>query len=311
MRSMKTSGVVVLAGLWAVAILAGCGSDGMDASTTTGNATSGGGAGGATFGAGACRNCERAACAAEFSACEAEPECGAFIGCENACPTALTGDVDATCVSACPSVDEGTAKTAFDALQACRYGAPGAACQECGRGGVGGGGGAGGAGICTPPAILTQECQDENNGSECTQCQYEKCCDSVDLVFGGGPATDLGDCWLNCNTPQCEADCFEQFPDGIPGFAGYQACVFVNCFGTGACSSSSSCSLCQYKECSCEFASCTTNVECFAIRNCLSLCATNDTACGKECYDKHPDGQVLFDTLAICTGQRCIAQCGG
>src|SRR5262245_61952231 len=90
MTRRRMAGAVLLAWLCSTAIFASCSSDEtMNTSSATGSASGGG----AAFGAGACRKCERAACAAEFSACEAEPECGTFIGCESACPIALTGDV--------------------------------------------------------------------------------------------------------------------------------------------------------------------------------------------------------------------------
>jgi hypothetical protein len=129
-------------------------------------------------------------------------------------------------------------------------------------------------------------------------------------VFNGGPATDLANCWLNCTTPQCENDCYQQFPEGLPGFEGYQSCVFINCGATGACKVSDPCNVCQYQECSCEYATCMNDTECFAILGCLNTC-DKDPACGKDCVTAHPQGKEHYDTLGVCTAQRCIQQCGG
>lgn len=290
----------------------GCG----ESPSGTSGGTGAGGAGGATFGSSGCRTCEKTACANELSACQGEPECAANVECENACAVAASGDVDSACAGACAKPQSGTAKTVFDAFQMCRYSGPGADCAECGRGGSGGtttSTGTGGAPSCTPPAVLTQTCAASNEPSACNKCQYEKCCDSVEKVFGSGPAVKLKNCYLACPAGDhvCENGCFQKYPDGVPDFAGYQACVFINCAATGVCKVGTACNRCQYKECSCEYAAYYTDPEGFAIDSCIVSCPDNDVACAKDCVTKHPSAAPLFDSLAVCTGQHCVQQCGG
>lgn len=300
--NLKNTGwkVVVAAVLLPWALLQGCGGGAQQTSSATGSG------GGTTFGAGACRSCEKMACGTEISACQAEPECAAYLGCEDACPSAQNGSVDAACAGACSAVTGSTAKAALDAFQSCRSGA---ACAACGQG-SGGAGGGGGGGLCTPPAFLTQTCAPSNEASACIKCQYEKCCDSVDGLFGGGTPTQLKDCWLNCTDTACEKACFDMYPSAVPAFGEYQACANVNCGAAGSCKVSSPCNKCQYEQCSCEYAACMIDAECFLTLSCFAGC-NGDPACGQACVAAHPQGKALFDTLAVCTTQKCVQQCGG
>ncbi|MBK7583825.1 MAG: hypothetical protein IPI67_26985 [Myxococcales bacterium] len=286
---------------------AGCG--GGDSSGPSGGGT--GGSAGAVFSGSACAKCERSACDADVKACESDPECAAYLACEGKCPVGTAGDVDPTCQAACKSPASSTGQGKLDTLSACRYAGAGSGCTECGRSpDAGDAGGAAGATGCTMPGTITQTCAPVTGGTACTDCQSSKCCDSVSAVFDGGPATDLKDCWLGCTSPQCENDCYDQFPNGVQAFGEYQACNALNCSAKGACKSPTPCAQCQYDSCGCEYATCVTNVDCFRIFHCFSTCAKDDVACGLACRQKFVAGDKLYERLGVCVTQHCVQSCG-
>ncbi len=63
---------------------------------------------------------EELACGTKLSACQAEPGCAAYVGCEDACPIAQNGGVDATCGGACAPVTGSAAKDAWGAFESRR-----------------------------------------------------------------------------------------------------------------------------------------------------------------------------------------------
>jgi hypothetical protein len=145
-------------------------------------------------------------------------------------------------------------------------------------------------------------------------CMYDNCCDSVDAVLNGGPATDLQECWYPCSSddPACASACYEAHPDGIEGFGGWQACYLTQCFPNGPCTSNSPCNQCQYASCSCELARCLANPECFLIyKSCIPNCGPTDAGCTAACADEYPLGYEDYSNFAVCTLQNCIDQCGG
>ncbi len=117
--------------------LVGCAADaagGRGAGGAAGGARADGGAGAAgatssdasaadgsheasTFGASACETCLRNACAAEFSPCEADPACAAYLACYDACPPGpMPKYPDVGCEQACPHP---TANLALSSLHDC------------------------------------------------------------------------------------------------------------------------------------------------------------------------------------------------
>lgn len=277
----------------------------------------GGGQGGsaaATFGTSECGICVDDACAAERGSCEADPSCAGYLSCLAECPVASSGNVDAPCAAACPPAQGATGQDAQAAYDTCRTAGAGALCAACGDVPDGGAGGMGGAAACEPPAVLTQECPDVSLSNPCMECMSERCCDSVDAVMNGGPATDLQECWYACDSgdAECAAACYEAHPDGLLGFGGWQACFVTQCYPEGPCDAGNPCNTCQYANCGCELARCYTNPECFLIaKGCMPVCGPLDTACLDACIASHPDGAEDYDRFAVCSVQTCIDQCGG
>lgn len=284
-------------------------------SSTTGSMESstsgaGGGANGG-YGKSLCGACVLKACAGEQAACEAEPSCSAHLECLLKCPVGADGDADPACEQACPVVSGTAAQSAGDALAFCRTAGQGASCAvTCGHASADGGE----PETCKGNPILTQQCKPSQLSDPCYKCQFEKCCDSVDACFNGGPATDLTNCWLACTTDDiaCELACFDQYPDGVVGFGGYSACTEVNCFAPGgACQHAqpASCLDCESTQCCEELAACDTDAECFLITQCTLGCKSQDTLCGGACFAAHPKGQAALGKLAVCDGQRCAGKC--
>lgn len=287
------------------ALLLGCGSN-EDPTDGTSSSTAAG------YGSGGCDTCDAMACADERSTCASEPDCAAYLDCVGKCAVGADGDAETSCESSCRTgVTSPSGEAALQLLDSCRRSGAGSTCTACGRSGEGG---AGGQGTCTTPDVVTtQQCAPDTTMGDtaCETCQKEHCCDSLDQVLGTGPAGKLADCWLACDDTACENACFDQYPDGVAGFAGYQACISLECLGTGLCAQSPThqCGLCQYDErCGCEYARCITNDDCFAITRCGDACAGNVT-CAKECQDQFPDGKPLAQAFQLCLAQRCPDDC--
>ena len=272
-----------------------------------------GGSAGSLFADSPCASCDRSACDAQVKSCETDPECAAFLACEGKCPVGATGDVDSACQAACALPASSAGKGKLDALGACRQSGPGSACAPCGRSmdaGTDAGGDAGAPG-CTMPSAITQSCAPATGGTPCNDCQFSKCCDSMSAVFDGGPGTDLADCWLSCTSAECENDCYDQFPAGVPAFGEYQACLALNCSAKGACKAPNACAQCQYDSCACEYATCYVNADCFQSFQCFTTCAPQDASCAAACLTKHPACDQLYERLSACLSHGCLLACGG
>jgi hypothetical protein len=257
------------------------------------------------FGDSDCGGCVQQTCSSEFLACDADVSCGSYLACLLDCPV-IDGDVDPACEASCSVPASGAAAQAFTAFDDCRHSRGAAACPACGNEGAPGAGGAGsGAPLCGIPA-LEQSCGVTTALDPCIRCISEECCDSVDDVLDGGPATDLSDCWLSCDTPECEDACYAAYPDGVAGFGLYDACTAVNCFTKDVCPVQA-CTKCSATQCTCEYATCLADVSCHLIRQCVGTCAT--PSCAEACVAEHPDGAETFELLLVCTSQHCIEEC--
>ncbi len=280
---------------------------------STSSSTSSAGAGGAspTYATSCLGGCISSACKSQISACNGDPTCASYLACLDGCPVTSSGDVDPACVAQCPPVSGLAGTDAKDAFDACRQQAAGASCAKCVGGMDGGGtGGAGGAAACQPPAALMQQCPASTGTDACGKCQYERCCDSVNQVFNGGPATDFANCVQACTDLACVQACATKYPNGVQGFGEYEGCAYVECSATGACATDQ-CGACSYKNCGCELASCESDPGCFLILECESYCTT--TTCAKACVTNATGAASaqLAETYAVCVSQRCITACGG
>lgn len=272
-------------------------------SEESGGGSAGGGgtdAGSTPFASSPCFACLEQSCAAEQSTCGSDPGCAAFLDCAKSCPTDQSGNVSQACQSACPVGETSSAQAARLALVTCQQGGAGLACKECGFGPDAGG--------SSSPA-LNQQCSPSSLQDACDKCLYGECCESMDAITKPGPTKDLADCWYNCNDYACEVGCYEKYPDGIPAFGGWSACVGVKCAGTGTCPApGGSCGKCMYQKCGEELANCTTNSECYLARECVGSCSAPE--CVSTCRDAHPSTLSLFDALAICLQVNCTSACG-
>jgi hypothetical protein len=265
------------------------------------------GAGGDTahpYAASCLGKCVATTCEAQITACNGDPGCAAYLACLDACPVSAGGDADSACVAGCPAVSGSVGTAARDALDTCRTQA---VCASCG-GGTGGTGGAGGT--CSMSPALTQQCPASTDPNLCHRCQYEHCCDSVQQVFGGGPATDYANCWLMCpdGDPACVDACKSAYPDGVAGFAEYRACVNFTCSGPGLCPIST-CPTCAYDHCGCEYVACQADAACSSILDCMESCAQSP-ACIEACLPSTGPGADLAKTYTVCTSQHCLDVCG-
>ncbi|MFO0556043.1 MAG: hypothetical protein U0271_47130 [Polyangiaceae bacterium] len=272
----------------------------------------GGGGQSAAYAGTKCEQCDKTACASERDACAADASCAGYLTCLSKCGLADNQDAEPSCEADCAAA-HGTSAALLDAFRTCRAGADcsASADTQCDRAAVGGGGGAGGAALCESPAYLDQTCPASTEPDACFKCNYEKCCDSVDEIFGTGPAADLTQCWLQCASGDsaCEKACFDQYPDGVDGFGKWWACSNVQCGEPdGPCTVSNQCNQCQYDSCECEYAACEGEPECFLAFYCFSIC--DDTACLESCQAEHPTGLEAMNSLIVCVSQRCGSVCG-
>jgi hypothetical protein len=260
-----------------------------------------------SFASGACYACTSTACRTQVGVCNGEPSCAAYLSCVGACPARADGTAEPACVAACPPAAGSTPEAAQAAVDGC-LGAAVATCAPCG-------GGVPEAGVETGfkhPA-LRQQCEPSNESDPCIRCQYDNCCESVSAAFDtGGAAVELTDCWLACETTDCEQGCYDRYRDQIPAFGGYDACLGSRCIATEACpTQGSGCSACVHRACAEEQAACLTNTDCFLARACIGACPNADPTCGVNCRARYPDGAVYLDPLLVCGGQHCIEICGG
>jgi hypothetical protein len=238
------------------------------------------------------------ACDAERSACIADPGCTGYLGCIEACPVSAAGDLDASCEATCPRGETSAALVATSALAQCLGGAA-ASCSECG---------ATDAGADSGNPVLNQQCSQITHSDECNECLWNNCCDSMDAVFGGGPATSLADCWLACTDSACEKACYEQYPEGVAEFGGWNACLTVKCMPGGECPPQNPCTACLAEQCPYTFADCESDVECHLTLQCIDWCPTTD--CALACPDQHPAAKPKFEAHMACVAQRCATDCG-
>ncbi len=257
-----------------------------------------------------CEACDVASCPDAHAACKADAACAVYLTCLGQCELGPNGDADSACEVACAG--QASATDLVETFRTCRTDGPGSLCvAECGRTPADGGGGAGGeAPTCGGDWSFPQMCAPMPNiDDECMRCNYEKCCDAADALSDPGPAQELTDCWLACTTPACEADCFDMYPDGIPGFAEWEACFFSQCGEpVGPCELTGTCNQCWYDECECEYLDCKNDPECYLTFACYGECST--TQCVDACVAEHPNGATAFNTLQTCILQRCGDQCG-
>lgn len=263
---------------------------------------------GGTYGASACGTCVAAACSTAIATCNGDPTCAAHLTCLDACVVTATGDADPACEAACPAPSGSAGTSAQAGLTTCRTQGAGAACGACGVAD----GGSDASAACVANPVLKQTCAASTQPNPCNKCQFEKCCDSVKKVFDGGPATDFGDCFLACAAHDivCYGECEKKYPTGIKGFGEYQACLEVNCQATGACQVSSKCAECEFQKCGCELTNCKVDPSCLHINECVGSCDT--PSCAAKCTDAMPAASVaLYNSLSICTTQKCLDVCNG
>ncbi|HXK19154.1 MAG TPA: hypothetical protein VNG33_15180 [Polyangiaceae bacterium] len=254
----------------------------------------------AGFADGACFACFAPACENESSDCQGDAECAAFWECLLACPEGADGNVDASCVAACPQASSTLGTQAVDALEACRTDAE-QNCTACGF---------------APPdpgtmpkfhdPLLTDQCEPMTDPDACHSCVLNSCCESrVQCRENNPDCSQFVDCWSACNEPNdavCVQRCDQQFPAGYADFIAYKACVDVRC--SDACSRNTP--ACLLASCADEYAACAAVEPCARIEDCMALCPDGEEAqCGAACVEKFSQGKPELDALAVCVGEAC------
>jgi hypothetical protein len=289
-------------GAWA------CGSEEPSGTAATGTTSGSGGSGGsdASFKASDCGVCVHEACVAAFDACNADPECPAFVACLDACPLVASGDADPACVDACPTGSGTESKQAVAAINACREHGPGAACAACGV-------------DPDPPhtcPVLNQTCPDPSmETNPCFKCEDEKCCETYAASKANAESGALRQCLVDCyaaNGDACEKTCVAQHPDGADDFGAVYGCMLVNCAAdTTMCDpiERDACQTCLYDTCgdaqACFFAA----PGGYALYGCIVACPIDDKACDQLCYDAYPEAFERFADLASCIDVACKGKC--
>jgi hypothetical protein len=281
----------------ALALVAAC--EGSDATGAGGTPDAG-----ALYAGSACEACDSASCGAARAECAADAACTAYLKCLGKCELDPSGDAQPACEASCAQANP--AGGALEAFRDCRASGAGSSCSACGRAAGSDGGSAGGSG-CTP---FPQSCKPVSYADACIQCSYERCCEASDLVFSTpGPAAELADCWMECTTPACESDCYDQYPDGISGFAQWETCFFTQCGEPqGPCTLAGTCNPCIYDQCECEYYRCKSDSSCHRALECYGLC--EDPACLDACLARYPQAAELLNQYQVCVTQRCGSQCG-
>lgn len=210
----------------AVFVVLGCGdSESTGSGGSASDATAGSGGAAEPWIVDECGVCYSARCQGQIAACAADPGCGPYLDCLDACPSeGEEGPPVPACVESCRAgLGDGTSATkAFTSLEYCRQDGDGAAeCPTCGF-------------TKTPP----QECPASVETNPCFICTDENCCDSYAARIANPEAEAARACQLACPSDEepgdnlyapCVADCLAQHPDGVVDWGTYETCALIHC----------------------------------------------------------------------------------
>ncbi|MCU0692084.1 MAG: hypothetical protein MUF54_11840 [Polyangiaceae bacterium] len=181
-------------------------------------------------------------------------------------------------------------------------------------GGTGGGetGGTGGGG--------TSDCTLNLGTPECTTCGQQKC--EAQCVPFQSEAT--AEAFITCINA-CERDdeacldaCETQHPAAAKVMRTFDMCLGSQCwescggqscmFGTG----NPTCDACFTSKCKVECETCTANLECVLLLDCIGDCPEGDSACQQTCISGHQNGvEDLMSLLGQggCLAAKCNTEC--
>lgn len=285
----------ILAAWCAVTLLLGaCGDDsetgsggGKSSSSAT---TSGGGSPPDAWIEQECGICFSGSCAAEVANCGANPGCGAYLDCLEACPAEPAGGpAEPACAAACVQAQDSAAQSAIDALELCRLEGAGVdACPTCGS---------------------RDQCASAPDATKCDICEDEYCC-SPHAAYSANPESRaIYDCYAACDFGDCLPQCLDEHPDGVGDWAGRLACIFDSCAGPEACGDAPPdvCTQCTLDECGDAKLACGSDADCYRIETCIAACPG---VCVEECLEEYPAGADLFNAAAACYAANCSDACG-
>lgn len=161
----------------------------------------------------------------------------------------------------------------------------------------GSGGGTDGGGTCTPACTDAVCGAADGCGGKCAgTCDEGKSCKQ-------GVCVD-DSCVAACTDKVCGED------DGCGTKCTACATAGETCNeDTWVCEAADACMACVQASCTAEFTTCSGNVDCVLIYQCVGAC-TDDT-CVTDCYTAKPDGQADYDVVVACAQTNCPDECGG
>jgi hypothetical protein len=284
-------------------------SDSLDASNADG-----------TFGPSPCEACIAQSCAAELTACTADPDCENNWSCMQTCPLDPDGGPLDACVQACPAGTTSSGMAAEATLQQCMIYGAGQYCTACG-------------GSPSPAqTVLQQQCPPPTSyANACDQCQQTYCCNSAQTCAndpacalyancvvmcpmapadGTGSATDAGtlDDGAVITPATCEEACNEQYPGGRGDWAALSACDVVYCSSADACDAMpTDCLQCIIDTCPDAYVDYEGSSEGLALSFCIDACSPTDTTCLGYCYVQYPSALSAASDVNTCALSQCAA----
>lgn len=253
-----------------------------------------------------CGRCVAAECGAAQAACDAEPECAAYVACLFTCPVDSEGGPEDACEAACPRPESSAAVEAQQGLAACAAGSlVRYSCPAC----------PGAYPALTDPCFVHEGCPDvpPPDVHPCVACGHLKCCGLREAFEANPISYELLTCYEDCpfEDHACWVACDEEYPDGVEDLAAIWTCNTVHCYqecdigedGGGP----DACSECYMRECEASYAFLCT-ADGWTLDRCVRSCG-DDAACDADCFDKYPGGVEQAADFAACYDQRCGDVC--
>jgi hypothetical protein len=265
------------------------------------------------FGGSACGQCVATACQTAIRSCNSDPDCSAYLGCVDICPTTSAGGPDPACIATCPKGTSSAGKLAEAQLDNCRLSGAGAMCPACG---IDGGG--------QPNPIVHQTCTQTTDTTPCSTCEDNYCCNTYAACHADPDCVGMLHCLQDCYSGaaddagappggppdggSCEETCAQAHPEGVASWAPRETCLLANC--TVQCEDPPMpplppCLACQFQSCLDEFANFNASTDGYLLGACIDGCPTGANPCNDACIAQYPDEMAALDALTTCLQANC------
>ncbi|MBN1773741.1 MAG: hypothetical protein JXB32_20940 [Deltaproteobacteria bacterium] len=239
-----------------------------------------------------CETCRGTRCCWQAQACAADPDCLAWLTCEDACePT------DVVCQDRCWTTHR--ADVMKSEYMACRQ-------REC-------------SGICSAEECSADYGYFDARDDECRACRNLHCCNEMTTCWHDVECVDALECFTSCPDTECmlrECNDTEHFGYSIrlaPDWACRNRYCNAECDEEGDCSVvmgyTATCADCVRENCCAEISAWNNDAEAIVFAYCLSSCGMI-ASCRTNCFARYWRGGGLCWVQDNCIRGSCAAECG-